>query len=47
MKKAELVKIISKKAAVSESSAKELFDLFLRKIADELHAGESAQFSNV
>jgi len=47
MKKAELVKIISKKAAVSESSAKELFDLFLRKIADELHPGESAQFSNV
>jgi len=47
MNKAELVKIISKKAAVSESSAKELFDLFLRKIADELHAGESAQFSNV
>ncbi len=47
MKKAELVKIISKKAAISESSSKELFDLFLRKIADELHAGESAQFSNV
>ncbi|MGB5849425.1 MAG: HU family DNA-binding protein, partial [Ignavibacteriaceae bacterium] len=47
MKKAELVKIISKKAAVSESLAKELFDLFLRKIADELQPGESAQFSNV
>jgi nucleoid DNA-binding protein/cell division septation protein DedD len=47
MKKAELVKIISKKAAVSESLAKELFDLFLRKIADELQPGGSAQFSNV
>jgi nucleoid DNA-binding protein len=47
MKKTELVKIISKKAAVSESLAKELFDLFLRKIADELQPGESAQFSNV
>lgn len=47
MKKAELVKIISKKAAVSESSAKELFDLFLQKIAGELQPGESAQFSNV
>jgi len=47
MKKAELVKIISKKAAVSESLAKELFELFLRKIAAELQPGESAQFSNV
>ncbi|MCH7773161.1 MAG: HU family DNA-binding protein [Bacteroidetes bacterium] len=47
MKKAELIKIISKKAAVSETSAKELFDLFLQKIADELQPGESAQFSNV
>jgi cell division septation protein DedD/nucleoid DNA-binding protein len=47
MKKTELVKIISKKAAVSESLAKELFDLFLRKIATELQPGESAQFSNV
>jgi len=47
MLKTELVKIISKKAAVSESLAKELFDLFLRKIADELQPGESAQFSNV
>ena len=47
MKKAELVKIIAKKAAVSESLAKELFDLFLRKIADELQPGESAQLSNV
>jgi len=47
MNKAELVKIISKKAAVSETSSKELFDFFLRKIADELQPGDSAQFSNV
>ena len=47
MKKTELVQIISKKAAVSESLANELFDLFLRKIADELQPGESAQLSNV
>ena len=47
MTKPELVKILSKKAAVSESSAKELFDLFLQKIAEELHPGESAKFSNV
>ncbi len=47
MNKAELVKIISKKAAVSETSSKELFDFFLRKIADELQSGDSAQFSNV
>ncbi len=47
MSKAELVKIISKKAAVSETSSKELFDFFLRKIADELQPGDSAQFSNV
>ena len=47
MNKAELVKIISKKAAVSETSSKELFDFFLRKIADELQTGDSAQFSNV
>ncbi|GMR25336.1 MAG: hypothetical protein BMS9Abin39_0626 [Ignavibacteria bacterium] len=47
MKKSELVKIISKKAAVSELSAKELFDLFLQKIAGELQPGGSAQFSNV
>ena len=47
MNKAELVKIISKKAAVSETSSKELFDFFLKKIADELQPGDSAQFSNV
>ncbi len=47
MNKSELVKIISKKAAVSETSSKELFDFFLRKIADELQPGDSAQFSNV
>ncbi|MCH6574825.1 MAG: HU family DNA-binding protein [Bacteroidetes bacterium] len=47
MNKAELVKIISKKAAVSETSSKELFHFFLRKIADELQPGDSAQFSNV
>ena len=47
MNKAELVKIISKKAAVSETSSKELFDFFLRKIADELQPGDSAKFSNV
>jgi|GEM_PF-2044488 len=47
MNKAELAKIISKKAAVSETSSKELFDFFLRKIADELQPGDSAQFSNV
>jgi nucleoid DNA-binding protein/cell division septation protein DedD len=47
MNKAELVKIISKKAAVSETSSKELFDFFLWKIADELQPGDSAQFSNV
>jgi nucleoid DNA-binding protein len=47
MTKSELVKIISKKAAVTDSSAKELFDLFLQKIADDLQPGESAQFSNV
>lgn len=44
--KKELVKIISKKAAVIDTSAKELFDLFLRKLAIELLPGETAQFSN-
>jgi len=47
MTKKELVKIISKKAAVIDTSAKELFDLFLQKLSVELQAGESAQFSNV
>lgn len=45
--KKELVKIVSKKAAVADTSAKELFDLFLRKIASELQPGGSARFSNV
>lgn len=47
MTKADLIKIISKKAAVTESDAKEFFDLFLQRIAAELNAGESARFSNV
>lgn len=45
--KKELVRIIAKKAAIADTSAKELFDLFLRKIATELQPGDSAQFSNV
>ncbi|MFC2102974.1 SPOR domain-containing protein [Bacteroidota bacterium] len=47
MTKKELVRIISKKAAVVDTSAKDLFDLFLRRLPAELQLGESAQFSNV
>ena len=47
MKKADLVKLITKKAGISDSSAKEFFDVFLRKIAEELEPGESARFSNL
>lgn len=47
MNKSELAKIISKKAAVVDSSIKEFFDLFLQRIAAELNPGESVRFSNV
>jgi len=47
MKKTDLVKLITKKAGISDSSAKEFFDVFLRKIAEELELGESARFSNL
>jgi len=39
MKKTDLVKLITKKAGISDSSAKEFFDVFLRKIAEELELG--------
>ena len=47
MTKTELVRVISKKAGVSDTAAKEFFDIFLRRIADKLQPGESAQFSNL
>lgn len=47
MKKTDLVKLITKKAGISDSSAKEFFDVFLRKIAEELELGESARFGNL
>ncbi len=45
--KAELVKIVAKKASVADNDAKELFDFFLSKIADTLQVGDSAKLSNI
>ena len=47
MRKTDLVKLITRKAGVSDSSANEFFDIFLRDIAGEMELGESARFSNL
>ena len=47
MRKTDLVKLITRKAGISDSSANEFFDIFLRNIAGEMELGESARFSNL
>ncbi|MHA2051941.1 MAG: SPOR domain-containing protein [Promethearchaeota archaeon] len=47
MTKNELVKIISEKAKISDSSARELFDIFLIRISDRLTVGQTAHLENV
>ena len=47
MRKTDLVKLITRKAGISDSSANEFFDIFLRNIVGELELGESARFSNL
>jgi cell division septation protein DedD/nucleoid DNA-binding protein len=47
MTKNDLVKIISEKAKISDSSARELFDIFLIGIADKLTVGQTAHLENV
>ena len=47
MKKNDLVKIVCKKAEASDNSAKELFDVFLLRIANKITVGQTAHFENV
>ena len=47
MTKAELIKKISIRAGVTEFSAKEFFDLFLKRIAGFLRPGESIKLSDI
>ena len=47
MTKEELIKKISIRAGVTEFSAKDFFNLFLKKIPSYLRHGESLKISNI